>query len=89
MSALRDRLSSVSPKAAMTTAFVALDAIQALPAAEQVAGIWTLAFAFARDAGLDVSNLLNQTERRFADGDTFYQREGKALVEYIKEEVRG
>ena len=84
----KDRLSVVPASEAVRAAFVALDTLQTSPPAYQVAAISVLFKEFSEGLGISPSELLDKARRWTADNDTFFQREVKALRDYVQQEVR-
>lgn len=87
MSTLKSDLPNVSAHKAVMSGYAALDSIQGLPPAEQVAGAALLFTAMCDVCGLDPSQLINASLRRLKDDDNFVYSEVRALNEYIKREV--
>lgn len=87
MSKARDQLHAVSAPRAVQVALQALDGIQGENPGEQVAGVFLLAYTMAVRLGLDVSELFNQSQRRFDHADTYYRREAAALFAYMTGEL--
>lgn len=83
-----DYLPVTNAQAAVQTAFAAISAIQHLPANEQLAGIAYLFNITAKRAGMTVSELVDVAERMERDADTYFQRETKALRDYVDNELR-
>jgi hypothetical protein len=88
MSRARQQLPNVSAPHAVSVAFQALDGIQREQAGAQVAGVFFLAYVMAQQLGLDVSDLFNQSQRRYDDANTYFKREAQALSDYVNGELR-
>lgn len=83
----KDKLNSINKRDAVTAAFVALDAVQNLAPHVQVAAVAVLFTAFADTTRIGVSELVDKARRITKDDDTYYQREVKALRDYIQQEL--
>jgi triphosphoribosyl-dephospho-CoA synthetase len=88
MSRTSNQLPTVSASDAVEAAFLAVSAIQTMPAGKQVAGVFLLARVIAQQLGLDVSDLFNQSDRRLKEANTFYKREAQALSDYVNGELQ-
>ena len=62
--------------------------VQEYTPGEQVAGVFFLAYVMAQQLGLNVSDLFNQSQRRYDHADTYFKREAQALSDYINGELR-
>jgi hypothetical protein len=92
---LKDSLAMVGKDSAARAAFRALDSLQTLPPAEQVAGAAVLLWLVAARFHIPVSELMTQTERRILDSlseaVTGMEAPGstvRAIKQYLQEEVR-
>jgi hypothetical protein len=85
---LRDELAAVPAEPSVRAAIAALDGIQTLPRAEQVAGVFVLAHVLTNQLGLDVSDLMQQSQRRYDFAKFLGYREGQALTDYVNGELR-
>ncbi|NCT81938.1 MAG: hypothetical protein GXC94_02230 [Comamonadaceae bacterium] len=83
----RDALFSVNARAAVQSAYAALDGAQALPKPLQVAGFAVLFHETADALGLDPSQLLDMARRIRRDADLNYSLEARALRDYIQKEL--
>jgi hypothetical protein len=88
MSKASNQLPQVSAPAAVEAAFMAVSAVQTMPAGQQVAGVFLLARVMAQQLGLDVSNLFQQSDRRLKDANTYFKREAQALSDYVNGELQ-
>jgi len=84
----RSDVSLVSAETAVSVAFDTLNTIQKYDPADAVAGLFLLAYVVAQQRGLDVSELMNQSQRRFDDANTFFKREAQAISDYVNGEMR-
>lgn len=89
MPRITDAVSMVPAQDAVRGAFVAVDAIQSLPAGLQVAAVATLFTAFCDHTGLDPSQLIDASRRRLFDHDVPHTQrvEAAALAAYVKGEI--
>lgn len=87
MSGLRFEVPNVSSHRAVMSAYAALDSIQGLPPAEQVAGAAVLFTALCDRLALDPSQLIDASRRRLKDDDNFVRVEVRALYEYVAKEL--
>jgi hypothetical protein len=87
----RDLLNSVPYYAATTAAFAALDGIQSMPPAQQLAGVALLFTEMCDGVGIDPSEIIDQSRRRARNAlsaDSLTQRtEMKSLKAYVKGEL--
>lgn len=88
MSKASEQLPHVSAGKACEVAFCAIDGMQQFTAGEQVAGLAFLFHVITQQLGLNVSNLLNQSQRRFDDINQPFKREAQALSDYVNGELR-
>ena len=88
MSRASQQLPHVPAAVAVAAALTALDGVQTRPPGEVVAGVFFLAYVIAQQLGLNVSELMNQSQRRFDDVNTYYKREAQALSDYVNGELR-
>ena len=84
----RNELPHVPAQVAVQVAFNAIDMVQGSRPGEQVAGVALLLYVMAQQLGLNVSDLMNQSQRRFDDANTYFKREAQALSDYINGELR-
>jgi hypothetical protein len=84
----RNELPHVTAPKAVEVAFNALDMVQQYRPGEQVAGIFMLAYVMAQQSGLDISDLFNQSQRRFDNANTHFKREAQALSDYVNGELQ-
>lgn len=84
----KDKLNSSNPKQTIDAAYAALSSIQDRPAHVIVAGISVLFVELAEQTGIGVSELVSKAQRISRDGDTFFDREVKALRDYVKGELK-
>lgn len=84
---IKDRLPFVPAMEAVRGAFLALDRIQTERPETIVTGVSMLFTQMCAALNLDPTQLINASQRRAADQDTFFQRELKALDAYFKGEV--
>lgn len=84
----KQQLPNVSAAKAVEVAIRALDGMTGAGPGEQVAGVFLLARVMSVQLGLDVSDLFNQSQRRYQDADTFFKREAQALTDYVNGELR-
>lgn len=84
----RDKLNSINPLAAVQSAYVAVSAIQGMKPEEQVAGASLLLYVMASNLNLDISQLMDMSQRIRKDADSNYTIEIRALREYVREELR-
>jgi len=84
----RDELNSMSPAKAVQVAYFTATQLQDFRPAEQVAGVALFLNELCEQVGIDARETLNKGGRMAVDADTFYQREVKALRDYIKGELR-
>jgi hypothetical protein len=82
------QLPHVPAQAAVQVALAAVDAIQQFQPGEQVAGAAFLFRVMAQQLGLDVSDLMQQSQRRYDFADTYFKREAQALSDYVNGELR-
>jgi hypothetical protein len=82
------KLPFTNANSAVQAAYAQVSAVQHLPAHEQVAGAALLLNVMSKNANVSVSELLNQAGRMEHDADTFFQREVKALRDYVAGELR-
>lgn len=73
---------------AVEAALVAVSALQDRTKGEQVAAVFLLARIMVSQLGLDVSELMNQAERRYDYADTYHRREAQSLTDYVNGELR-
>ena len=85
---IKDRLPFVPAKESTRMAFVCLDGIQSERPESIVVGISMLFTQMCESLGLDPTQMINASQRRSRDDDTFFQRELKALDDYFKGEFR-
>lgn len=88
MNRTKDHLPFVEPRRAVQTAYAALSAIQGESSGVQVRAVAVLFKTLVEELKLDVSELLNSTERTIKADDTFFQREVRALRAYITGELK-
>lgn len=84
----KHELPNVSAQKAVEVAVNVTDMVQGYTPGEQVAGVFFLAYVMAQQLGLDVSDLFNQSQRRYDFADTFFKREAQALSDYVNGELR-
>lgn len=84
----RSNLAATNASDAVTAAYTQISAVQDLPAAQQVAGAALLFHSICENLQVSPHELLNKAMRMEKDADTFFQREAKALREYVKGELR-
>lgn len=82
----RDELNSMHPAKAVQAAYNCASQMQDFRKAEQIAGVALFLNELCLAKKLDVSELFNQVGRMAKDADTFFQRETKALRDYIQGE---
>jgi hypothetical protein len=88
MSQVSNQLPYVSADKAVQVALNAIDVIQGYGPGEQVAGVAFLFRLMTQQLGLDVSDLMNQSQRRYDFVDTYFKREAQALSDYVNGELR-
>lgn len=86
--ATKRNLPNVPAQVAVQSAYAAVSAVQHLRPEEQAAGVFLLAYVMAQQLGLDVSEVFNQSQRRFDFANTVFKREAQALSDYINGEMR-
>lgn len=85
---MRNSIPFVSAPQAQEAGYAALSAVQHLTPAEQVAGVWYLAYLIAQQRGLDPSDLMNQSQRRADKAKETHLAEFQAFTDYINKELR-
>lgn len=81
-------LSTIRAHQAVQAGYAMVSAAQVFTPAEQVAGIAVVFNEMAERLGVSVAELLDKARRIAAQDDTFFQREVKALRDYIDGELR-
>lgn len=84
----RDALNSLHPQVAVQAAYHIADRLQDHRPAAQIAGVALLLNELCAAVGLDAGEVINKSARMAKDADTFFNREVKALRDYIKGELR-
>jgi len=84
----RNELPHVPAQVAVQAALNVLDNVQGMRPGEQVAGVFFLAYVMAQQLGLNVSEVFNQSQRRYDDANTYHKREAQALSDYVNGELR-
>jgi hypothetical protein len=88
MSRASDQLPHVPATKAVEVAFQMIDTVQHEHPGAQVAGAALLLYVMCQQLGLDVSELMNQSQRRFDKANTFFRREAQAMSDYVNGEFR-
>lgn len=85
---MRDELAATKAQDSIRVAIAALDGIQTESRAQQIAAVFVLAHVFTNQLGLDVSDLMQQAQRRYDFAKLQGYREGQALTDYVNGELR-
>lgn len=88
MPQLKDHLPHVNAVKVVKGCFAYLSGISDFPPDIQVMSAAVLVRVIADRAGLDLSQLLDAARRVELDADTFFQREAKALRDYVDGEIK-
>lgn len=88
MSRLTNHMSTVRAAQAVQSAYAQISSVQHLTPAEQVSGAAILFRVISMNTGIPVDQLLDTAARMEKDADTFYQRETKALRDYVQGELK-
>lgn len=86
---LNDRITTVSPKDVLSTAYAALSGAQGSSPQAQVMAAFVYASLIASGLGLDARLHLEKADRIIADADTHYSPEVRAARDFIKNELKG
>ena len=84
----KQELPHITAAKAVEVAINVTDMVQGHTPGEQVAGVFLLAYVMAQQLGLDVSDLFNQSQRRFDNANTYFKREAQAISDYVNGELR-
>lgn len=84
----KDDLNTLHPQAAIQAAYHIADRLQDFRPAAGIAGAALFLKVVCEELHLDLSDVINKSVRMGKDADTFFNREVKALRDYIKEELR-
>lgn len=79
---------STTAAQAVEAALLALGPLQDKPKGTQVAAVFLLANIMVHQLGLNVSEMMDQAQRRYDFFDTYYKRECQALTDYVNGELR-
>lgn len=85
---IKDKLCFVSASDAVRVAYAGIDRLQGERPEHQVAAVCILFKEFSEQLGISPSELIDRASRMANDNDTFFQRELKALRDYITQELR-
>jgi hypothetical protein len=88
MPQLKDHLPNVNAAQTLKACFGALHGFSDFPPDYQVMAAAVLVRVIAERAGLDLSQLLDAARRVEMDADTYFQREAKALRDYVDGEIK-
>jgi hypothetical protein len=88
MPQLKDHLPHVNAAQVVKACFAYLHGISDFPPDMQVMASAVLVRVIAERAGLDLGQLLDAARRVEQDADTFFQRETKALRDYVDGEIK-
>lgn len=88
MTITADQIPFSDPTLVVRTAYAALSAVQAETPGHQVAGVALLLREMCDGLRLDLSQVLASAHRIASANDTFFQREVKALRDYVQGELR-
>lgn len=83
-----DQIPFSDPTTVVRTAYAALSAVQGETPGHQVAGVAVLLREMCDGLKLDLSEVLSSAHRIASANDTFFQREVKALRDYVQGELR-
>lgn len=83
-----DQINSMNASKAVQVAYFIASQLQDFTPAQQAAGAALFLNELCEQVPLDARAVLNKSARMAKDADTFYQREVKALRDYIKGELR-
>lgn len=84
----RDKLPLVPAATATRVAYTFLDVAQTEMPQDFVVGLSLLFTQMCRSLELDPSQLINASERRLSNDDTFFKREIKAMDDFFKGEMK-
>jgi hypothetical protein len=86
MTRAAQQLPHVPAQKAVEVALQMIDVVQHESPGAQVAGAALLLQIMTSQLGLNVSELMNQAQRRYDAADTFRSREAQALTDYVNGE---